>query len=235
MTLHFYSPRAYRYIRDKFNNHLPARSTMKAWYALSAERGVSGICKQSIESLSHRVTNLKNDGVEPIDEMAVREAVKWRDAEKKFVGPITYGFRADDSHLPVANNALVFMLNGVNFDMCIPIARYFIQSLKAEEKAALLEDIIIEISKLGVRVISITFDGLSTNFTACEILGAVFDLNNLDNMNPYFVVPGVENKIYVIVDASHLLKLARNTLGNHCVLSDDVGEKIEWEYFKKLN
>lgn len=164
---------------------------MKAWYANSSERGVSGICQQSIEVLRQHVINLKNDGIEPIaalifDEMAIRKAVKWHDVEKKFVGPITYGLRSDDMYQPVANNALVFMLNGVNYDMCIPVARYFIQSLQAEEKAALLEDIIVEITKLGVRVLSITFDGLPSNLTACELLGAVFDVEKLDNMNPFF-------------------------------------------------
>lgn len=237
MTLDFYSPKACRYIRNKFGKHFPAKSTIRAWYANSREKSVSGFCKQAIEILRQRATDLKNDGIEPcvaiiFDEMAIRKAVKWHDPEKTFVGHITYGFRPEDSHLPVANNALVFMLNGINFDICIPMARYFIKSLKTEEKVALLKDVIVEVTQLGVRVLTVTFDGLSTNFTTCESLGAVFDV---DSMKPYFVVPGIERKIHVIMDPSHILKLIRNTLANNSVLSDDLGGKIKWEYFKQLN
>lgn len=33
MTLHFYSPKAYRYVRQKFCNALPHPSTLQSWYS----------------------------------------------------------------------------------------------------------------------------------------------------------------------------------------------------------
>jgi len=32
MTLHFYSPEAYNYVRDSFNKTLPHPSTIRKWY-----------------------------------------------------------------------------------------------------------------------------------------------------------------------------------------------------------
>lgn len=236
LTLYFYSPRAYRYIRQKFSNNLPSKSTITSWYANTSASGVSGFCQQSIEVLSERAKKLKADGIEPtvaliFDEMAIKKTIKWSHNEKKFIGHITYGFRPDGSHLPIANNALVFMLNGINFNLTLPIAHHFINTLKAEEKATLLKDVITEITKHGVRVLSVTFDGFSTNFTSCELLGANFDPNN---MTPYFVLPGYQRKIYIIIDPSHVLKLVRNTLGNNKILSDGSSDKIEWLYFEVL-
>lgn len=40
LTVSYFSPRAYRYIRDKFNNTLPSPSAMRNWYAsLNASPG----------------------------------------------------------------------------------------------------------------------------------------------------------------------------------------------------
>lgn len=236
LTLNFYSPRAYKYIREKFCNHLPHKSTLKKWYANSSASDEPGLCEQSIDILSGKVKELKAAGIQPIcslifDEMAIKKHLQWSKSKKMFLGQITYGFRPENLALPIANNALVFMLNGINFDMTLPISYYFINSLKTHEKVVLLTKTITTVIKCGVRVLSVTFDGLATNFTMCESLGASFDINNL---KPYFVLPGNDCKIYVILDPSHVLKLARNTIGNNKVLVDADNSKIKWKYFEDL-
>lgn len=127
LTLYFYSPRAYKYIRQKFGNHLPHKTTLQKWYANSSVNGEPGFCKQSIEILSEKAEELKAKGIEPIcsiifDEMAIRKHLQWSPAQKKFLGQVTYGFRPENSELPIANNALVFLVNGINFDSTIPFS-----------------------------------------------------------------------------------------------------------------
>lgn len=236
LTVNYYSPRCYKYIRDKFDLHLPHKKTLQKWYANSNVSGNPGFYKQSIEILTENVRALIAQGTEPLcalifDEMAIRKHLQWSRSEKKFLGHVNYGFRPDCSEVPLAKNALVFMMNGINFDATIPIAHFFINTLKAEEKVNLLKEIIAEITKCGVRVLSITFDGFSANFKMSRLLGAKFNINNL---KPYFLLPGDERKIYVIVDPSHVLKLVRNTLGNNKVLCDDANEEIDWKYFENL-
>lgn len=131
LTLYFYSPRAYKYIREKCWNHLPHHSTIRKWYANSSVSGARGFCNQSFEILTDHANKLKTGGTEPVcslifDEMAIRKHLQWSTSQKNFLGQISYGFRPDCADVPLATNALVFMLNGINFDMTLPVAYYFI-------------------------------------------------------------------------------------------------------------
>lgn len=95
----------------------------------------------------------------------------------------------------------------------------------------MLLEIITALTEIGVRLISVTFDGLATNIPMCEELGACF---NFDNLKPYFLNHITNDKIHVILDPSHMLKLVRNILASHEVFHDATGAKIEWKYFKML-
>lgn len=236
LTLHFYSPRAYRYIRDKFQKHLPHKRTIQKWYANSTVAINAGFSSHAFEILAAKASELRSDGIEPLcclifNEMAIMKCLQWSRAEKKFSGQITYGLRTSSEEVPIANNALVFMVNGINFKATVPVAHYFIQNLNGSEKATLLKEVITSIAKCGVKVLSITFDNLATNFAMCRELGANF---NIRHLKPYIILPGDEHKIYVIVDPSHILKLVRNTIGNKKKLVNGENEEINWKYFESL-
>lgn len=235
LTLHFHSPRAYKYIRDKFNNNLPCKRTIQKWYA-NCNVSRTGICEQSLEILAKNAAKLKSTGVEPVcalifDEMALKKHLQWSCMQKVFLGPINYGFRPESSEVPLAKEAIVFMVNGFNFNTTLPLAYYFINRLNAEEKVVLLKNIITAIRNCGVRVLSVTFDNLADNFAMCRLLGS--NVRDADNYKPYFSLPGDERKIYLIIDPSHLLKLARNILGNNKIMYYGDG-KIDWNFFESL-
>lgn len=236
LTLYFHSPKAYKYVRNKFNNNLPHPSTIRKWYMNSSANGEPGLSKQSFQRLTQLANEQKKKGIELIcslifDEMSIRKHLQWSDSEKKFLGHITYGFRPDNEDVPIANNAIVFMLNGINVDFTIPVAHYFIGSLLAVEKANLIQDVIKAISACGVRVLNISFDGLPCNFTTCELLGASFVERSF---KPYFILPGDNRKTYIILDPPHMLKLARNCIGNTSALIEENGGRIMWKYFEEM-
>ena len=65
---------------------------------------------------------------------------------------------------------------------------------------------------------SLTCDGPHCNQAMLKILGAKLDVENL---NPSFTHPAESNqKIYIILDVCHMLKLVRNTLATQKVLFD---------------
>lgn len=97
-----------------------------------------------------------------------------------------------------------------------------------------MKEVLSEVQKRGARVLTVTFDGLSSNFTMCEALGANLDMKDMSKVKPYFSLPGDRHKIYIIADPSHILKLARNTIGNNAVLTDDTGMEIQWKHFVNL-
>lgn len=164
--------------------------------------------------------------------MSIRKHLQWSDSQKQFLGFINYGFRSNIEEMPLAKNALVFMLNGINANFTMPIAFYFIDTLTAAEKANLLTEILNAIDGCGARTLTVTFDGLSTNFSMCALLGANLSMNDC---KPFFFLSHDEfNKIYIILDPPHMEKLARNLLAEKKVLTNPDESEIKWTFFELL-
>lgn len=237
LTLRYYSPRAYEYVRAKFNKNLPHTTTINRWYQQSSVQCESGICKRSIELIKAKVIELRNEGKDLYcgivhDEMSIRDHVQWLDDKKEFSGFITFGKILEDAdHLPVASNVLAFLLSGINTKFHLPIGIYFVDALEGIDKAILLQNIIKVLTEIGVKVLTLTSDGASTNITATEILGCSFDFNNF---KPYFANPYDGSIIHVYLDPPHMLKLVRGTLGSFKHFFDRNGRVIEWSHFEKL-
>lgn len=234
-TLHYYSPRAYNFIRSKFNNNLPNISCIRNWVSNSTGGGEPGVNPESINAVHNIVNELKKVGKEfccslSWDEVHIQRHVSWNEAKNNFFGFINYGSKNADGELPVASQALVFLLTGLNIEFSIPIAYFFINGLKVAEKSILIIEIIKSITKVGGKVINVTFDGIQSNFGACRQLGASF---KLPEMEPFFFNPIDGTKIHIILDACHMLKLIRNCLGAKKVLQCGE-ESIEWKFFERL-
>lgn len=60
LTLHFYSPRAYRYVRDKFKGKLPAPRTIRKW--CESVDGDPGITKESLDVLKVKIKDFQDQG-----------------------------------------------------------------------------------------------------------------------------------------------------------------------------
>lgn len=236
LTLRFYSPRAYDYVRNKFHKNLPHPTTIKKWYQRSNIQTKSGICTRSFELIKDKVNKLKEEGKElhvglVFDEMYIREHLQWM-KDKKFSGFITFGkFLESDERLPLATQVLVFLLSGINIPFHIPIAYFFIDNLEAIDKVILIKSIIEMLNATGVKLLSITCDGHSTNIAAFEMLGGSYDLNDL---RPHFTNAENDSLIYTFLDPPHMLKLIRNSLGNRKIFYDRIGRPIEWKHFVNL-
>lgn len=124
------------------------------------------------------------------------------------------------------------MAVGLNTHLQQPIAFYFIRTLVARERAELVEDVITEITKRGIKVENISFDGNPANAPMCTLLGADFSSKTGDYVT-HFPNPHDKSKIYIIFDFSHVEKLVRNTLGDYRILWYN-DKKIEWSYFVEL-
>lgn len=235
-TLHSYSPRSYGFVRSKFNNHLPDPSCIRSWVSNITEQCEPGICPEALRAIKMIADDMAQKDKKFIcslawDEMNIKRHINWNEAKNKFVGFISYGRNDVNGELPVASQALVFLLTGINVNISIPVAHFFIKGLLAEEKAALINKIIIEITQAGGFLINVTFDGYANNFAACRILGASFKLSDL---RPYFLNPIDDTKIHITCDACHMIKLVRNCLASEKRISDGTGELIEWRYFLNL-
>lgn len=236
--MHNISPRAYRYLREKFNNHLPHPQTIRQWYRNSSLDAESGVSKHSLEALRNKAKEMSEDDKQLVvslsfDEMAIQRNLVWCRSSNKFIGLIDRGTPKEKEDFDLAKNAIVFMVSGININFEQPVAYYFIQTLNASERASLVEEIIKEISKLGMKVANITFDGYSSNVSMCQLLNA--DVRKEDGEYiTYFENPFDKSNVYIVFDPSHMIKLVRNTLASRSCLLNGSDEKIEWNNYVNL-
>lgn len=85
----------------------------------------------------------------------------------------------------------------------------------------------------NIKVRSITCDGESTNCGALRELGCNIFADTCDNIINFFQHPIDKYKVRVILDACHMLKLARNALADYKEFISNEGN-IKWQYFINL-
>lgn len=134
----------------------------------------------------------------------------------------------NENDLPQAKKALVFMISGFEAKFKIPIAYFLTNGLTADEKAAIVNEALIRLSEIGIEITAITFDGHPSNIAVLNAYGGSWD------GKPYILDPVDKNRrIYVLLDAAHMLKLIRNTIATRDLIDGD-GGIISWKYFEAL-
>lgn len=231
LNLRFLGPRAYDYLRNKFDNNLPHPGTIRKWFALGNLNGgkFHDLAFQTLKELAQTETIY---AAISFDEMSIRRHVQWLQCKKKFAGYVNFATLLEENDpLPIATHAIVIMLNGINVKVTLPIAYFFITTLIAEEKAILIASVIKALTEIGIRVLTITSDGLASNFAAYEILGASLAH---DNLIPYFTNQDDGKRVYIFLDPAHKIKLIRNCLGDEKILHDGSNRPIEWKFIDRL-
>lgn len=225
VTLHFYSPRAYEYVRSKFNFCMPHVKTIAKWY--SNIEGNPGISVEALNSIKQRVNFTKYSllGALIFDEIAIRQHVKYDGT--KFSGYIDMGQDIACDDCTLATKALVFMIMCINDAWKLPIAYFLINKLSAEEKSNLVLQCISAVHTAGMRVVSITCDGMITNQSLFKSLGCKF--NDVTSLQTWFPHPDTNEKI-VFLDPCHMLKLVRNVFGDLKHLVDRNGNFVRWSH-----
>lgn len=229
------SKSSYKYVRKKFANRLPNIRTIQSWHQKSNTSFSSGFCEQTLETLKKCANDENAENRELyvsmcFDEMATRRHIQWIHNEKCFSGLITYGQRIDDE-VPVANNAIFFLVTMVKTGKSLVLCYFLIKTLNTLEKSTLIQNAIDEVHKTGSILTSIAFDGLRTNFSACEQMGASFQI---DAFKPYLVDSATKRRISIVLDPPHTIKLIRNCLAAKSCLKDDEGNDVNWFYFERL-
>ncbi|KAL7306234.1 hypothetical protein TKK_0001671 [Trichogramma kaykai] len=131
MTLHFYSPSGYEYVRSSFNNLLPHKSVLREW--LRTYNYKPGISREALQTVENFTKNAETKGKKlcfnlEVDEMSIRRHASWNKSEQKFEGYIDLGGLSFHNHESeeLASNAIVFMLVCINGYFKIPVAYCFL-------------------------------------------------------------------------------------------------------------
>lgn len=243
LSLAAHSPRAYEFIRKTFHNHLPNLRTIRNWYLNSDISGDPGIQEQTVERLKIIAEEFeKKHGRKLIcsliyDEIHLRQQIIWSLQQLKYIGFVSYGEKPGNDQNTVAKQAIVFLLNGIDVNFEFPVAYYLIDELNMNERRDLVTKIISAVTRCGIKITNLTFDGHSANVPACELLGAKLKINlKVKNrtFKPYIINPITNERIFIIMDPCHMEKLVRNRWAACGVFFDGDGNKIEWRFIEAL-
>jgi len=234
LTLQFYSSRAYNYVRETFGNCLPHPQTLSGWY--KSVNGKPGFNDQVFAALVSKAQSSVSGRLLcsfMMDEVAIRKQLDYDTATDKFVGYVDMGVELDDmGGLPLAHEALVFMIVSLTESWKLPVAYFLIAGLNGSERANLVKLCLEKLYTVGVDIVSLTFDGSRANIAMADILGASITMHD---MRPMFSHPcDPQWKVSIFLDACHMLKLMRNALADKSVLIDGDGNEIKWQYLKDL-
>jgi len=192
----------------------------------------SGFFQEVFNSLSNLICEDKHCNL-ILDAICIRKQLIWDKVSHKFVGYCDYGHEVEvEGNNTLATECLVFMLVSLNGKWKIPIGYFFQNKLSAETQAELIRSALSLSHNAGLRVWGVTCDGSYTNISSLKILGYVIG-DNYNSNQCWFKHPVNSMKVYYVPDACHMLKLARNVLGNNNVLKSNSG-LVKWFYIEDL-
>lgn len=228
LTLNYYSPKAYDYVRKTFDTCLPERRTLRKWYEKIG--GDPGFTKESLEALKQKAKNTNYTIIAglTLDEMAIRRRIEY-DGEK-LVGHVDIGTGVEGDHIEEAKEALVFLVTSVNCNFKVPVGYFLVDGMTGRQRADLVLQCLELIEETGIRMISLTFDGCAANMAMVKCLGCCIEDRKIT-----FNHPVTKDPILVMLDPSHMIKLLRNAFQCYRTFIDPDGNKIEWKFLEELN
>lgn len=234
LTLNFYSPRAYRFIRKVF--FLPNPSTIRGWCAsVNCEPGLFSEVFTELQRQCEN-SNAMSDCCLQLDGMSIRQQTNYDKAQDKYSGYVDFGNIVPQDTESLATESLVLMLTGLRSAWKYPVGYFNIKnSVEAEIQAELIRTCLCMAADHGLRVWSVTFDGAPTNLRTLELLGCNFSHTDFNKMKVSFKHPSRDYQVYATPDACHMLKLARNALGDLQQFKDGTGSNISWHFIRQLS
>ena len=129
LTLHFYSAKAYEFVRNTFECSLPHPATIRKWYShLEGECGFTGEVMSALGQLVKGADGKRVLCSLMVDEMAIRKHVQW-DGEK-FRGYVDTGDGSSGGKsCELASEALVYMAVALDGSWKVPCGYFFINRL----------------------------------------------------------------------------------------------------------
>lgn len=241
LTLHFYSPRGYEFVRDAFkkdNLPLPHVSTIRKWY--STVDGKPGFSSEAMNMLSKKSAEAKEKSSEVlcclmVDEMKIKKQIIFDKGTKRIFGycDIAGEIIYTGDSIPEATDAYVFMVTAVNGGWKLAIGYFMITSLTGTERAHLIRQALHQLHLAGVKVVALTTDGPKCNINMAERLGCCLNPFSHD-FTTTFINEATNEKISYILDVAHMVKLVRNVFGTLGRLLDFENRIVNWRFIELL-
>ena len=203
LTLHFYSPKAYKFVRQSL--HLPHPATLRSWCVnIHCE---PGFLEKSLNYIEEKVAEDQQDCVILIDAMSIRKQIQWDRRNNTFVGRVNYGRIQAENLDSEATNALILMASGLQKPWFVPIAYFLTHGVNEDILKQLTIEAINKLTEKGAEVQALVFDGASENLAMATKLGC--NAKELDGSFDHPTKPGK--------DTHHTGHLPYVEIGKKCI------------------
>ena len=175
ITLYFYPPRAYNFVRGLLS--LPHPSLIRKWpSSINSEPGFI----RTVQGSENKLYIIQNK-------------------RYKYVGFIDYGGAVLEPSKEFANEAPTFLLVGFHGHRKCPVGYFLTNKMTANIQKQLVRIALTKAAEAGLRVHCVTNDGTTTNINMFEGLGCSFD-GTYDTMKTTFKHPTEQYDVSAILD-----------------------------------
>ncbi|KAM3605598.1 uncharacterized protein V6R79_001603 [Siganus canaliculatus] len=233
LTLHLHGPKAYHYLRETLKIHLPHPSSLQRWLSsLDAKPGLNKMMLDMLERRRQEAEAKYGCVTLMLDAMAIKKHVQYDPQTQTMCGFVDMGDHLNQTD--IASEALVFMVVGLQGYWKAPIGYYLTKSLTPETQKVLIVHALEELHQRQIRVVCMTMDGHASNISMCTQLGCDLKATPCEPLKTHFPHPKTCEKVFVMMDACHMLKLTRNMLEAYSPIRSITGS-ISWKYIVHLN
>ncbi|KAK0137651.1 DNA transposase THAP9 [Merluccius polli] len=226
LTLHLHGPKAYSYLRDSLHLPLPHPHTLQRWMqSVDAKPGLNTMMLDMLQRRREEDPAKYGSVALMLDAMAIKRHVQYNPYTQKMSGYVDMGNGVDETD--VATEVLVFMVVGIQGHWKAPVAYYLSKSPSPDTQKVLVVHALEELHARGIRVVCMTMDGHASNVSMCNQLGCQLKGNPHELLKTFFEHPVTADRVFVLMDACHMLKLARNMLQAYSPITSATGE-ISW-------
>ena len=140
VTLHYYSLKAYDFIRKILA--LPDPANIRAWgSSVQCEPGFLIEIMHLVGENATKQPNMKDIAL-IVDGMALRKGIVWNPKTKRYVGTVDYGIASPEVEDDLATEALAFLIVGLKTHFKQPVAYFLQNKCSAAIQAELIRDCI---------------------------------------------------------------------------------------------
>lgn len=169
LTLYFYSPRSYNFLRKKIC--LPHPGILRSW--VSSVNCAPGFMEEAfsyLKDLESKILDFKDCAL-IIDAMSIRKQALWDRGQNKYSGYVDCCGLIDGKENCLASEALVFLVVSFTKRIKIPVSYFFIDKINSQVLSQLINICIDKLHAIGIKIWSVTADGISANIQAFQLLG----------------------------------------------------------------
>lgn len=243
LTIYFYSPKAYNFLRKKL--FLPHPAMLRKW--LSVFNCEVGFLQEVFDFLKEqaRTSDYLQDVALTFDSMAIRSQLLYDKKTDKHCGYVDLGNVSAVDSEELATEALVLMIVSYTKNFKCPIAYFFVNKISAIIQKQLILVAIQKLSEINISVRSVTCDGCIANIKTFEMLGCNLNPENIEakfkfthqiSTSSGVGVTSTQQDcmdVFCILDPCHLLKLTRNAFAEVSI-SSPTGS-IDFNFIVKLH